>query len=35
MKKLRYIARFAYYAAVHRGFRHVRWALAAEGTTWN
>lgn len=34
-RRARYIARFAYYAAVHRGFRNVRWALAHEGTTWN
>lgn len=30
-----YCIRFAYYAVLHRGFRHVRWVLAFEGTTWN
>jgi hypothetical protein len=33
-RRLKYIARFAYYVAVHRGFKHVRWALAHEGTQW-
>lgn len=33
-RRLRYIARAIYYAAVHRGFKHVRWALAAEGVQW-
>lgn len=35
MKQLHYCWRFIYYAWVHRGFAHVRWALAHEGTTWN
>lgn len=33
-RRLRYIARAAYYIAVHRSFKHWRWALAAEGATW-
>jgi hypothetical protein len=32
---VRYVLRFIYYAARHRGFKHVRWALEAEGTKWN
>jgi len=34
-RKLRYIARFAYWTWKHRSFEHVRWVLAHEGTTWN
>jgi len=34
VQKLRYVARFIYYAVVHRSLRHVRWALDAEGTKW-
>lgn len=34
-RRAHYIARAIYYAAVHRSFKHVRWALAAEGTAWN
>lgn len=33
-RRARYLLRFAYYAAVHRGFRNVRWAMDAEGVKW-
>lgn len=32
--RLRYVLGFIYYAVKHRGLRHVRWALAAEGLKW-
>lgn len=34
-RRIRYIARFAYWTARHRSTRNVRWVLAHEGTTWN
>lgn len=33
-RRLWFVARAAYYVAVHRSFRHWRWSLAAEGTEW-
>lgn len=33
-RRFRYIARAAYFIAVHRSLKHFRWALAHEGTTW-
>lgn len=33
-RRLRYIARFAFWTFKHRSFKHVRWVLAHEGTTW-
>lgn len=32
--RLRYIARAAYYIAVHRSFKHFKWVLEAEGVVW-
>ena len=34
-RRARYVARAAYYIAIHRSLAHWRWALAAEGTQWN
>jgi hypothetical protein len=34
-KRARYVARFIYYVAVHRGFKHAAWACGAEGVEWN
>jgi hypothetical protein len=34
MQRARYCWRFCVYAVLHRSLKHVRWALAAEGTKW-
>jgi hypothetical protein len=33
-RRARFIVRGLRYAVLHRSFRHVGWALAAEGTKW-
>jgi hypothetical protein len=34
-RRVRYVVRFIYYVAVHRGFKDAAWACAAEGVEWN
>jgi hypothetical protein len=34
LRRIKYIARFIYWTALHRSTRHVAWVLAFEGFTW-
>lgn len=35
MRRVRYIARFIYWSARHRSFKHADWVCEYEGYTWN
>lgn len=34
-RRIKYIARFVYWAARHRSTKHVAWVLAFEGFSWH